>query len=157
MIANALIRVARIDEAQQIKDLHDHAIQELCSGDYTSDQIQEWINRANVKKYQHRIKKHRCFVAELDGKIIGQVRWNPKTNELCSIFVDPKYTRQGMATILMRKAYDDMIKYGVEESWLDASLTAVPFYLAEGWQYIEKKTDGPLECVRMIMRINIDK
>jgi GNAT superfamily N-acetyltransferase len=154
MNVNVLIRTARIDEAQQIKDLHDRAIQELCREKYTPEEIQLWINRANAEKYQHRIKNHRCFVAELDMKIIGQVRWNPESNELCSIFVDPEHARQGITTTLMRKAYDDMINFGVEESWLDASLTAVPFYLAEGWQYIEKLTDGPLECVRMVKQLN---
>ena len=100
-----LIRTARIDEAQQIKDLHDLAIRELCREHYTPEQIQGWVNHHNVEKYQERIKHHRCFVAESQGIIIGQVRWNPVTNELCSISTHPDHIRKGIASTLMEKAY----------------------------------------------------
>jgi GNAT superfamily N-acetyltransferase len=153
MNANVLIRAARIDEAQQIKDLHDRAIQKLCREEYTPEEIQGWVNRAKLEKYQQRLTQHRCFVAERDKNLIGQVRWNPETKELCSIFVEPEYARQGIASLLMKKVYEDMRSYKVEESWLDASLNAVPFYLDEGWQFIEVRTHGFLECVRMVKRL----
>ncbi len=54
-----------------------------------------------------------------------------------------------VATKLMKTAYDDAQSFGVKELWLDASLTAVPFYQAEGWEYVGQEMHGPLECVRM--------
>jgi len=37
--------------------------------------------------------------------------------------------------------------------WLDASLTAVPFYQALGWDYVALSTDGPLDSVRMVKQL----
>ena len=69
--------------------------------------------------------------------------------ELCSLFVDPDHTRQGTATQLMERAYEDVIAAGVENLWLYSSLTAVPFYENDGWQFVAHSTRGSLACVRM--------
>jgi hypothetical protein len=49
----------------------------------------------------------------------------------------------------MNKAYEDVISKGVNQLWLYASLTAVPFYEAEGWRKMGKTKRGNLECVKM--------
>jgi putative acetyltransferase len=144
-----IIRKANVDDAQAIKELHDRSALELCREDYTVKQLEDWVKYSSVEKYQKRLEIHRTFVAEINGKMVGFVRWNPATNELCSIFVDPDHTRQGIATKLMKKAYEDVTSYGAEKLWLYASMTAVPFYKAEGWDYIEQTMRGSLECVRM--------
>ena len=74
-------------------------------------------------------------------------------DELCSICVEPEFARQGIATKLMEVAYKDAKKQNVETLWLDASLTAVPFYQALGWDYVVLSTDGPLDIVRMVIRL----
>ncbi len=145
-----IIRDARIDEARAIKELHDRSVAGLCNADYTPEQLESWIGRATLEKYQKRLEQHRSFIAEIDGEIVGYVRWNPATNELCSICVGPDHIRRGIATQLMKRACGDSASYGVKELWLDASLTAIPFYEAEGWETVEHKMHGILECVRMI-------
>jgi putative acetyltransferase len=144
-----IIREANLDDAQTIKELHDRSALELCHKDYTSKQLEDWVNFSTIEKYRERLQIHRTFVAVMDGSVVGFVRWNPATNELCSIFVDPDHIRQGIATKLMRRAYEDAVLMGVQNLWLFASLTAVPFYEAEGWQFVEKTMRGWLECVRM--------
>ena len=137
-----------------MKNLHEHSVLKFCKSDYSLEQLQGWVRNSPLEKYQKRLENHRSFIAEIDEKMVGYVRWNPATNELCSIFVHPDHVRQGIATKLMAKAYEDVRNYGVKELWLDASLTAVPFYEAEGWAYIEKRMHGPLACVRMKKRID---
>lgn len=87
------IREAKIDEAEIIKALHDRSALALCRADYTVEQLEDWVNASTVARYRERLKLHRTFVAEKDGEIVGFVRWNPPTQELCSLFVDPAYTR----------------------------------------------------------------
>ena len=152
-----IIREANIDDAQTIKELHDRSALGLCRKDYTAKQLEDWVNFSTIEKYQERLKLHRTFVAEIGGVMVGFVRWNPATNELCSIFVDHNHVRQGIATKLMHKAYEDVLSAGVEYLWLYASLTAVPFYEAEGWEYLEQTMRGSLECVRMEKSLTIDK
>jgi putative acetyltransferase len=81
--------------------------------------------------------------------MVGFVRWNPATYELCSLFVDPDHLRQGIATLLMKRACENVRAAGVENLWLYASLTAVPFYEADGWKFVEETQRGLLECARM--------
>ena len=152
-----VIREAQMDDAQTLKELHDRSALELCRQDYSSKQLEDWVNYSTVEKYQERLKSHRTFVAETGGNIVGYVRWNPATNELCSIFVDPDHVRQGIATKLMKRAYEDAASMNVENLWLYASLTAVPFYEAEDWQYVEKTMRGWLECVRMEKTLRLEK
>ncbi|MCP4603331.1 MAG: GNAT family N-acetyltransferase [Proteobacteria bacterium] len=157
MNAQLIIREAKVDDSLAIWKLHDRSVLELWRDDYTQEQIDNWVRNSTLEKYQKRLKIHRSFVAEIDDKIVGYVRWNPATNELCSIFIDPNHVRQGIATKLMRTAYKDVVSHSVNDLWLDASLTAVPFYESEGWEYVEQKMHGPLECIRMIKSLGPGK
>ena len=150
-------RPAVLADAQAIKALHGRSVRGLCRDHYTPEQIEGWLKNSAVAKYRQRLRLHRSFVAEIEGEIIGYVRWNPTTNELCSIFVDPDHARQGIGRALMGVAYDDVRSFGVKDLWLDASLNAVPFYQVEGWQYIEQRMHGSLQCVRMTKRMDIDQ
>ena len=143
------IRKAAFADAPDFIRLHTRSVLELCRNDYSSEQLQYWVSHSTLEKYQLRLKRHPSYIAERDGKMIGYVCWNPETNELCSIFVDPEYVRQGVATALMEVAYQDAISKGVKDLWLFASLTAVPFYQAIGWHCEERKMRGELECVKM--------
>jgi hypothetical protein len=42
----------------------------------------------------------------------------------------------------------------VKELWLDASITAVPFCEAIGWDFIERSMHGTLERVRTTKRLH---
>ncbi|MEE8356143.1 MAG: GNAT family N-acetyltransferase [Anaerolineales bacterium] len=152
-----IISEASVGDALLMMQLHERSIMELCRDDYTQEQLKDWLNQSTLEKYQVRLEKHRSYIAERDGKMIGYVRWNPETNELCSIFVDPACVRQGIATDLMNTAYKDARKHGVKELWLDASNTAVPFYEAIGWDTIKLSMHGSLEGVRMTKRLSHGK
>jgi len=152
-MTNFTIREASGDDALAVLNLHQRSVLGLCIHDYTQEQIKSWLSQSSLEKYKIRLEIHRSYIAELDDKIAGYLRWNPETNELCSIFVDPDFIRQGIATCLMRIAEEDAVKHNANELWLDASLTAVPFYEARGWTYVELSMHGPLECVRMTKQL----
>lgn len=145
-----IIRKADVDDVPTLKELHDRAVMELCRADYTIDQLESWVNKSPLEKYYWRLETQRIFIAEDAGRTLGFVRWYPKTNELCSICVEPEFARRGIGTSLMEHACQDARDHNVETFWLDASLTAVPFYQALDWQYVELSTDGPLDSVRMV-------
>lgn len=149
-----IIRKAVINDAEMLKEVHDRAVMELCRNDYSKDQLLGWINKSSLEKYIWRLETQRIFIAEEEGRTIGFVRWYPKTNELCSICVEPEFARQGIGTVLMEHAYKDAIEHNVESLWLDASLTAVPFYQVLGWNYVALSSEGPLDCVRMVKRLS---
>lgn len=152
-----IIRKATIEDAKAVKDLHSRSIRFLCKDFYTDEQIEGWVNGKSVEEHRVRLEKHRAFIAEVDNKMTGIIRWNPATNELCSIFVDPAYVRQGIGKRLMARAYEDIMLFDVREIWLDASLNAIPFYETEGWQKGKHMMHGALECVRMTKILSSEK
>lgn len=145
------IRQATMADAEAIWQLRQQSILSLCHADYTQEELAAWIALSPLERQQVSLQKHRTFIAEQNGEMIGYVRWSPATNELCSIFVDPDHVRQGVATTLMATACADAIDQGVSAFWLDASLTAVPFYKADGWTILKPMAHGALDlaCVRM--------
>ena len=147
------IREATVADAPTLKQIHSRAVLALCRDDYSPEQLEGWVSHSTLEKQRVRLEKHRVYIAEQGGQAIGFVRWNPATYELCSIFVDPDYVRQGVATGLMAHACEDAIAQGVAAFWLDASLTAVPFYEALGWVYVAPMRHGTLACVRMTKQL----
>lgn len=150
---NVQIREATLADAEPIWQLHNRSILALCADDYSPAQLADWVAHSTLARQQTRLQQHRVFVAEQEGQLIGFVRWNPATNELCSLFVDPDFVRQGVATALMDTACQDARACGVTEFWLDASLTAVPFYQATGWQPGKPMTHHGLACLRMTKQL----
>jgi putative acetyltransferase len=108
------IRKATIEDVLLIMQLHERSVLELCRDDYTPEQLEDWLSSSTLERYKIRLERHRAYLAEKDGKLIGYVRWNPETNELCSIFVDPDFVRQGVATKLMEVADQDAKEMGVK-------------------------------------------
>ena len=140
-----IIRPANLDDAQGLKELHDRAVMELGRDVYTLDQLEIWVNKSPLEKYVWRLERQRIFIAEIEGKMAGFVRWLPEEKMLCSICVEPDFARQKIATRLMEYVYEDARDLQVTDLWLEASLTAIPFYESLGWEKGVGAVDGPLE------------
>ncbi len=83
------------------------------------------------------------FKAELDGKIIGFITFDPHWNrsgrrnlEIHEIVVDPKYRNRGVGSILIKKALDIGTKEGNKEAalWVGRkNLKAIEWYKKLGF------------------------
>ena len=151
------IREAVAADAAQIIDIHSRSIRALCSGDYTAEQIEAWIGKRTPEEMALRIARHPFFVAQRNGKLSGFATFNMKSSELLSIYVDPEFARQGVASALMNVLLADARNKGLTALWLDASLTAVPFYERIGFVCTMETTHAfhgvPLKCMRMEMSL----
>jgi putative acetyltransferase len=148
-----IIRKATIDDIQAILKIHTRSVESLCAHDYAPNQIQAWVRNKNPENYVEVIQRDPTYVAEITGAIVGFIRFRPSTNELSSIFVDPDFIRMGIASSLFKKACDEAKRLDMKVFWLDASLTAVPFYNAMGFHNqgttTHKFSGVDLKCVRM--------
>jgi len=150
-----VIREAEAGDAARIVEIHARSVRALCSGDYTAEQIDAWIGKRTPEEMALRIAMHPFFVADHNGKLTGYATYNVNSSELLSIYVDPDFARQGVASALMNELLADARSKGLATLWLDASFTAVPFYETVGFVRIMETTHifrgVPLECVRMEM------
>jgi len=148
-----VVRKATADDAAQILELRKRSIQALCGADYSEAQIEAWVGKRSVAEYQQWIDKSPFFVRTLDSKVTGYAAYNPVSEQLLAVYVDPDYVRQGAATSLLKAVESDARSRGLDSLWLDASRTAVPFYEAAGFRAIKETTHSfggvPLGCIRM--------
>jgi putative acetyltransferase len=153
-----MIRQAVPADCPSIYQAHTRAIRELCSVDYDQIQIEAWAGPRRATDYLEPISRGRLFVAEFDSKVVGFSEYDNKTRELKAVYVNPDYGRRGIGKDLFRYACDEARAEGLDALWLDASLTAVPFYLAMRCQRQQGTTHRlmsgiELLCVRMTITL----
>ena len=75
------------------------------------------------------------YVAEEDGSLVGFATWVEAagTVELEDLFVDPGYTRRGIATALVDRITDVLRALGVRRLEVTANPHALEFYCAAGF------------------------
>jgi len=148
-----IIRKAESKDTERIWEIHNNSVRALCQPDYSKEQIEAWAGHRMPEDYRQRILGGHFYAAEMDGSIVGYARYSPKTTELCSIFIDPLAARRGVGKALVDLIFEDAGAQGLTHLWLDASLTAVPFYQAVGFSTVEETTHDfsgvGLECIRM--------
>jgi N-acetylglutamate synthase-like GNAT family acetyltransferase len=148
-----VVRKATAGDAAQILELRERSILTLCVGDYADERIAAWMGKRIATEYQQWIEKSPYFVSTLGSKVTGYAAYNPNSQQVLAVYVDPDFVRQGAATSLVRAVQSDARSRGVESLWLDASLTAVPFYKAAGFTPVRETTHAfggvSLVCLRM--------
>ena len=66
------------------------------------------------------------YVVEVKDTILGCVTFNK--GEIGSLFVNPRFHHQGIATKLMDKTEKYALTHNFLTVWVNSSKTAVPFY-----------------------------
>ncbi|NSW52596.1 MAG: GNAT family N-acetyltransferase [Anaerolineae bacterium] len=78
------------------------------------------------------IDSEMVFVAEEDGEIVGVLRG--RKERLASLFVRGDHHRQGVGRMLVQRFEDESRTLGVRVIRISATVYAVPFYRAMGYQ-----------------------
>jgi putative acetyltransferase len=149
------IREARLDDVPAVKAIHKAAVRQLCAGDYTPEQLAAWTASDDASVLSVALRPNsdeRMWVAERDGAVAAFA--SLCGDQVNAVYVHPDHARRGIGTRLLRKAEEVATAQGVSRLLLSASLTAVPFYQANGYQIIEecqhRLSNGvTLRCVRM--------
>lgn len=72
------------------------------------------------------------------GKVVGYARLiteaDGRTGQIRQVAVDPAWERRGLGSALMRTVMGRAAELGLTDVWLNARLTAVPFYEKLGFR-----------------------
>ncbi len=152
------IRPATEADADRILELHVRAIREICSRDYTPEQIQAWAGPKLAAHYLEPIRGQRLVVAEHAGRVVGMGDYHVTANEICAVYVDPDFGRQGIGRALFQAVAGALKARGFKDAVLDASLNSVGFYQAMGCRIVEQRMHpfrpgGSIPCVRMTIEL----
>jgi putative acetyltransferase len=152
------IRPATEADVDCILELHVRSIREICSRDYTPEQIEAWVGPKRPEHYLDSIRGKRLVVAEVDGRLAGFGDFDGTKNEIRLVYVSPDFQRQGVGRAIFLWIRDEMRARGFAKAWLDASLTSLEYYKAMGCvsgatQLHTFRPGVSIPCVRMTVQL----
>lgn len=135
MHTQVVIRRAEPDDAPAIWAAHRASILGLAVADYGGDQIAAWLG-ATPDDFRPAMAEQgdRYFVADASGDVVGFAA--VRGEEALAVYVRPDAARQGIGTRLLDAVEREVRAHGAQAVFCDATLTAVPFYRANG--YVER-------------------
>jgi GNAT superfamily N-acetyltransferase len=106
-------------------------------GDYTQAQVEAWAPESpDLERWHRKLAQEMGVVAEWDNKIVGFCTWDA-TGYLDFLYVHHAHLRQGIATALYREAERAIRAAGLPLIHTQASLTAQPFFLKQGFRVVQ--------------------
>jgi putative acetyltransferase len=154
-VANLQVRELRSDEDATFRKIHHAAVHGLAAGHYPQAILDKWSAPIpEGEGVQPRRQGQIRLVAELDSQPAGIGALFPDKSELDAVYVLPSAARKGVGTALVREIQRIAVERGVRRLHLDASLNAEPFYLAMGYEVVERgehvlNSGQVMACVRM--------
>lgn len=135
----------RIATKQDITSLHrvfEASVRHTCNQHYTEAQINAWITRADINRWQELFNSDLVFILTEDDatrQIAGFTSINAK-GYLHSMFVHPDYQHKGIAQLLLDYAEQFAIQNHAPDIHVEASITARPFFEKAGYKVVKVQT-----------------
>lgn len=143
------IREATAEDAKAIRAVHRASIEGLGPQAYNRRQVEAWARGCRSADYATTIEAAEtvCLVADRDGGVVGfgtlravapDGYVSDPDGEVTAVYVFPGVAREGIGTELYAAIERRARSRGIETLGLSASLNAVPFYQAQGYDRIRE-------------------
>ncbi len=127
-------------DAPAMMALYHATIHALCAKDYTPDQLAAWApSRGDVVRWRAKMEAEHCVIAEIDGAVVGFCSWTDD-GYIDLLYVHHKWPRLGIASALHKRAEDALRQAGVRRLHTQASVTAHPFFAAQGYAVVKHQS-----------------
>lgn len=127
------------DDAEGTRSVFTRAVNITASRDHEPAQVQAWVSAADEPAVWHeaRSSANTC-VSVVDEQIVGFIDVDD-AGYIDMLFVEPTRARLGIATALLGWAKQQAKEVGAEKLSTHASVTARPFFEAQGFISIEER------------------
>jgi putative acetyltransferase len=155
------IRPFRAGDAPALRALFHVAVHAIARPDYTPAQLQAWAPRDHdAAAWAERLRANQPWVAELvslavvaapaggalpgpagagTGNTVAGFADLQADGYIDQFFVAPAFAGQGVARALMAHLHAQAAQRGIERMWAHVSLTAEPFFAAQGFAVQERR------------------
>lgn len=110
--------------------------------DYAPIAIDAWADEADrkerIQKWQKALEGNIAFTAKKDDQIVGFADVTKK-GYLDRIYVHKDFQGEGIATALLQRLEEEAVKQALTYVHTDASITARPFFEAQGYRLISEQ------------------
>jgi len=131
-----IIRPASPKDNKQIGQLIYDTVRTINRKDYTQEQVEAWAPDVELFSVY---EESYAFVADFHGKIIGFGNLT-SNGYLHRLYVHKDFQGQGVGSLLLRAIEEKARELGLSKMTTEASLTAKPFFLSQGWDLMEEQT-----------------
>ncbi|MCM2278911.1 MAG: GNAT family N-acetyltransferase [Oligoflexia bacterium] len=147
------IRRATHQDAQAIIAAHVRSIREVCSKDYTLEQIEAWGGRNfRPERWCETIDKDFVWVIEVDDKVqgFGHLALQPGNYaEIMGLYFAPEARGLGAGKKLCRIMKGEAAKHGTERLRLHSTITGKSFYEGCGFHRVEGECFVEMRGIRI--------
>lgn len=155
-----LIRRARITDMRDVMRAHRTSIQEICSKDYTPEQIEKWSEvRYTDEVWETSVTHEFHYVIEVDGRIEGfchSIVHPENIGEIKGLYFTPVVHGRGLGRELFELSMKNLRSRGCQTFFIFATRTAKGFYERMGFIEVERLEiqvrGSDLECFKMELK-----
>lgn len=135
-----LIRPYEPTDARATLEVFTRAVHETARNDYTAEQLAAWAPPGlDLTRWARKREEPDTVVAvDDDGAVIGFTDLDA-TGYINMMFVHPEWVRRGVATTLLNEVIARAHARGIRRLSTHASVTARPFFEAQGFVVIEQR------------------
>jgi putative acetyltransferase len=134
-----IVREYRKSDLSEISRLFYNTIHQINSRDYTREQIEAWAGEIkNELFWQERFSSYLVYVVEANHIIVGFTNFKT-TGYIDCFYVHHQWQGKGIGSLLIKKIESEAKKYRIPLLFLDASVTAMPFFKVKGFVVIKEQ------------------
>jgi GNAT superfamily N-acetyltransferase len=147
----AHVRALEIADATSVSDLISTTLRISNARDYPGDFLSKVEASFTPSSLRELAKERVIFVAVEENAIVGTASLG--RDQVHAVFVHPARQGRGIGRRLMEAVESEALARGERGLTLYASVTAVPFYEANGWRTVREHHDGDALLVVMTKRL----
>ncbi|HEY3521718.1 MAG TPA: GNAT family N-acetyltransferase [Rhodanobacteraceae bacterium] len=153
-IATFSLRRATADDAAAMWTVRCDAIRQTCRSHYPVEMLERWAATPLPETFGRRIEDEYVVVGIAGASIAGFAALKASDSLIDAVFVAPEDGRRGLGRQLLAHIEGVAIGCGLRVLRVNASLNAVPFYAAAGYESISEgiyttSAGVQIACVRM--------
>ncbi|OQW39340.1 MAG: hypothetical protein A4C66_11225 [Nitrospira sp. HN-bin3] len=132
-----VVREYRAHHLEAVVALFGRSVRQIAGRDYDEQQIAAWApEHPDMDVWADRLGSGTVLVAEEGERMAGFARLDEDGN-IDLLYVDPAFERCGVATRLVEKLTEMAKNLGFRRLHADVSVTARPFFEAQGFEVVE--------------------
>ena len=135
------IRRYKQGEEGAVWNVYFAATRESIARDYHPDLIERWApQNPNMNEWAARLARKKPFVAVVDEEIVGMAEIEAD-GFIDYFYVHPGWQKKGIGKALLVSLESEAAKAGVRVIFADVSVTAKTFFLSQGFNITETKSN----------------
>lgn len=132
-----VLRKYRSEDLDEVLELFFQSVHVLSVNEYCQKELDAWAPEDPDRDgWQKTLSEHESFVALFCDEIVGFGDFAKEANYVDRLYTKPGFEHQGVGTMLLERL--ESLSDG-RDIFLDASRTALPFFLNRGYVLIENQ------------------